>query len=375
MNRNRISALVLAAGFSSRMNRFKPLLPLGDGTVLERVIGLYRSAGIEDIRCVTGHRSDELIPLLRENGVLPVLNDRHAEGMYSSVLAGIESLPPETEAFFLHPADIPLVRRSTLERLLESFERQPRRILHPAFRNDRGHPPLIPRWFVPHIRNWNGRDGLRGLLARHEDQAENVPVADRFVLMDLDTPEEYQNLLHEMASYDFPNFEECRTLMTEVLKVDERIWNHCKAVSRIAMKLGIALNQEGRGINLDLVRAAGLLHDAAKSEPDHARAGANLLRKMGYPEVAQAVSRHMDAGIQKDHPPCEAEIVYLADKLVQGDRRVDLKERFDRKTAKYGHDPEARVAIARRKADALDIQGRIEESARKSLAAILDKTP
>jgi CTP:molybdopterin cytidylyltransferase MocA len=76
-----ISAIILAAGYSSRMGAFKPLLPFGDTTVMERSIALFRRAGIRDIRVVVGHNSSELLPLLKRLQALPLLNERYQEGM------------------------------------------------------------------------------------------------------------------------------------------------------------------------------------------------------------------------------------------------------------------------------------------------------
>ena len=55
-----IAAIVLAAGYSSRMGRFKPLLPIGHATALDRVIDLFLAAGIVEINVVTGHRAEAI---------------------------------------------------------------------------------------------------------------------------------------------------------------------------------------------------------------------------------------------------------------------------------------------------------------------------
>ena len=56
----RITGVILAAGFSSRMEgEFKPLLPLGTETIIERVVRLFQGNGIDDIRVVIGHRRAE----------------------------------------------------------------------------------------------------------------------------------------------------------------------------------------------------------------------------------------------------------------------------------------------------------------------------
>lgn len=69
-----VTAVVLAAGYSSRMGEFKPLLPLGEVTVLERVVTLFHDAGISDVRVVTGHREADLKPRLERLGARAVAN-------------------------------------------------------------------------------------------------------------------------------------------------------------------------------------------------------------------------------------------------------------------------------------------------------------
>ena len=79
---DRITGVILAAGLSSRMKgEFKPLLPLGETTLLERLIRLFQGNGIDHIQVVTGHRAAELIPLLQPLGVQWVRNEDYRAGM------------------------------------------------------------------------------------------------------------------------------------------------------------------------------------------------------------------------------------------------------------------------------------------------------
>jgi molybdenum cofactor cytidylyltransferase len=94
------SALILCGGRSSRMGDFKALLPLGGDTVIERVIRLFREAGIADVTAVLGHRPQSTLPVLERHGVRPVVNDRYDEGMFSSVKAGVRALDRNRSAFF-----------------------------------------------------------------------------------------------------------------------------------------------------------------------------------------------------------------------------------------------------------------------------------
>lgn len=187
-----LAAVVLAAGFSRRMGSFKPLLPFGASTVIERVIATIRGAGVEAIRFVVGWNADSLTPVLDRCAVSWIRNERFADGMYASVQAGVRSLPADVAAFFLMPGDMPLVRHGTLVRLSAEWDAQPGGILYPCHHGRRGHPPLISTQFVPAILREAPPGGLRELLGRHATDARHIEVADPGILADLDTPEEYR---------------------------------------------------------------------------------------------------------------------------------------------------------------------------------------
>jgi molybdenum cofactor cytidylyltransferase len=187
-----LAAVVLAAGYSRRMGAFKPLLPFGSTTVVERVIATIREAGVETIRVVVGWRADHLIPVLERSGVPWVMNERYAEGMYGSVQTGVQSLPAGVSAFFLLPGDMPLVQGATLIRLIADWDARPGGIRHPCHEGKRGHPPLIARAYIPEILRETPSGGLRELLARHAQNAREIECGDPGILTDLDTPDAYR---------------------------------------------------------------------------------------------------------------------------------------------------------------------------------------
>jgi molybdenum cofactor cytidylyltransferase len=189
-----ITALILAAGYSSRMGRFKPLLELGGKTVIERAVCLFRDAGIRDIRVVAGYRSDLLEPLLEQLGVRVIHNPSYDEGMFSSVTAALEDLDETVESFFILPADIPLIHALTVRRLLDFHRHEPDKILVPCFMNRRGHPVLIPSMYREKIRAWRGEGGLRGALGRLGQSVLPLEVDDGNILLDCDTPENYEDM-------------------------------------------------------------------------------------------------------------------------------------------------------------------------------------
>ncbi|MHB8771843.1 MAG: nucleotidyltransferase family protein [Syntrophales bacterium] len=188
------SALILSAGRSSRMEEFKPLLPLGGETLFERVIRLFRQAGIDDVTAVLGHRAESLIPLVERCGVRSVINERYDEGMFSSLRAGVLALDPGRRGFFLLPVDIPLVRPETLRALMAAFRAGTADVCRPCFRGRYGHPPLIATELIPAIAGFDGAGGLRTLLDGWQGRTAAVAVEDPGILVDVDTRDDYERL-------------------------------------------------------------------------------------------------------------------------------------------------------------------------------------
>ncbi len=203
------TGLILAAGFSTRMKRFKPLLPLGHfASVLARVVALWRSAGVEDLVVVSGHRAEEVEAEALRLHCTAVRNPRPEEGMFSSVLTGLRflneaSVPPLWTGVL--PVDIPLIAPQTIRTLLVEAERfggpetekgtgtEAADCLLPECSHKTGHPPLLHRRALPRILAYGGEGGLRG--AMEGLVTVRVPVEDGFLNTDLDTPADYEKAL------------------------------------------------------------------------------------------------------------------------------------------------------------------------------------
>ena len=197
-NRN-LASIILAAGFSTRMYDFKPLLPLGKYTIIENTIENFRQAGITDLTVVLGYRSDDLKPVLERSGVHWVYNKDYAQGMYSSIVAGARFLPESIEACFVLPADMPLVSSQTITSLAAAYSAREAAVVYPSFRGKRGHPPLISANLFPALFDWHGEGGLRRFLAHYESQVCEIQVQDEGILLDADTRADYEHILNVFA--------------------------------------------------------------------------------------------------------------------------------------------------------------------------------
>jgi molybdenum cofactor cytidylyltransferase len=309
------------------MRRFKPLLPLGGATVADHVIATLRGAGAA-VFLVVGHRHDEITARIDKQDITIVYNPDYAQGMFSSIRAGIRRLPPAYRGFFVLPVDIPLVRRATFLRLMETAARSPRNIVYPVFRGKRGHPPLVPAHLAPAILGWGGEGGLKGVLAAREDLAVEVAVADGRILFDIDTPGDYRRLRELFRRDEVPTDAECREILNTICRVTPARIRHSRRVARAAVAIGRALGAAGIPVDLELVRAAALLHDVAKGQPKHDIAGGRQLREMGFGRTGDIVAVHSDLAGGDTGLPLESKVVFLADKLIKGETPVSLKKRY-----------------------------------------------
>ena len=355
--RPRVAGLVVAAGFSSRMGSSKPLLPLGDTTVLGQVLRRLREGGASPLLVVTGHLGEPVGEEARRHGAVPVPNPDDPEGMFTSIRAGVRALEEmNLRGALLLPVDVPLVRPRTVRTLLESFrEREEAEVLVPTFRGERGHPPLLSHRIFGPLVGYRGEGGLRALLALRSDRIREVPVPDRGVLRDMDTPEAYEEI-RRLADRIAPDPEECEALLA-LEGTPERVIRHARAVCRVALALGEPLTAR-LGLDLDLLRAGALLHDLAKGQPRHEARGARRLRALGYRELAVLVGSHKDLPSRSRTP--EAELLYLADKLVEGEGLSSLEARMERMRQRFREDPEAWKAARGRIRRAMRVQDRVE---------------
>ena len=297
MKPDRYAAIILAAGRSSRLGWFKPLVSLGGETLVERAVSLFRAAGLSEILVVVGHRGRELRPVLRKAGVRIIENAGFQEGMLSSVSAGVRGLGSATAAFFVLPVDVPLVRNWTVRRLLAVHEERPGSIVHPCFCGRRGHPPLIPSDLVDAILGGPAAGGLRAVLVRHEERAVGVEVPDRNILFDVNSPAQCEELVHRFRRYAIPTRDECEVLLTSAYGVSEKAMSRSRLVERAARTLGQALCQAGERLDAGLISAGALLHDIARGRQNDI--GARILDEMGFSPVAGVVAAHTDMGVEE----------------------------------------------------------------------------
>jgi len=181
-----IEAIVLAAGFSSRMSNYKMTLPLGEKTVIEHTVDKLLEV-CDNVIVVAGHKANECKKVLNDrNGVTIIENPDYHKGMFVSVQRGVKQLTSET--FFVTPGDQPMISAETLRILLETEGK----IVNPVYKGKKGHPVLFRRNCRKGILSMSEDGILRDFIHSHESNV--VEVEDEGILLDIDTDEDYEEI-------------------------------------------------------------------------------------------------------------------------------------------------------------------------------------
>ncbi len=187
----RLAAVVLAAGRSTRMGGPNKLLAEIRGRPLVRIVVEEALAShAKPVIVVVGHQRGEVEKALAGLPVQFVHNPDFAQGLGTSLKAGIAAVPAEADGAIVCLADMPQVDASLLNRLIAAFD--PDRgalIVMPTVEGKRGNPVLWSRRFFPDLMAIEGDVGARHFIARYGEAVVEVPLEGRAAHVDVDTPE------------------------------------------------------------------------------------------------------------------------------------------------------------------------------------------
>lgn len=193
----RVAAVVLAAGQSRRMGPSNKLLMTIDGEPLvRRTVKTVLASNVSEVVVVTGHMDHEVRAALAGLDVAFVHNPRYAEGLSTSLKAGIKALGPDVAAALVGLGDMPAVTAAHLERLIASFDPEAGRAIGvPVHQGKRGNPVLWARRFFEEMQGVSGDVGAKALIGANESLVYEIEFEDTGVLTDLDTPEQWSDYL------------------------------------------------------------------------------------------------------------------------------------------------------------------------------------
>lgn len=198
-----ISAVVLAAGLSSRMGQLKPLLPFGESTVIEQIVSVLDACSVEEILVVTGYKEKLVADHLEECPVSTVFNPDYESGeMFSSIQTGLRSIHEESDAALIVLGDQPAIEAYVVEKVIFVYLEGKGKLVIPSYKMRRGHPILIDREHWQEILDLDVNQTLRDFFKHHNDEVFHIEVSTPSVLRDMDTKDDYRR---ELAYFEAKN--------------------------------------------------------------------------------------------------------------------------------------------------------------------------
>jgi len=189
-----LSAIVLAAGKSTRMGEPKQLLPIDGKPLLEHILVSLRASKLNEIVVVLGHAADAIRQRVDLHDVKVAENKNYEQGMGSSLGVGVSALAEGTDGVLVVLADQPFVRSETYVQLIDQYRYSKAQVVIPTYRGFRGNPVLLDRSVFPEVMSLNGDIGCRAIFGNHANGITKVAVEDIGILLDIDTKEDFHRL-------------------------------------------------------------------------------------------------------------------------------------------------------------------------------------
>ena len=196
-----LAGVVLAGGRSARMGSPKALLDFRGQPFAVRILEALEALEVKTRLVVVGPDAPRIQPALAGHECLIVENTDVDGGPIASLRAALRALQPlQPSGVLAWPVDLPHVRVTTVERLIETFRRDPAPAVVPTFAKRRGHPVLWGATLFEELLTSDAatRHGARAVLHAHATEIVPVAVDDPAVIDDLNTPEDYERLVREL---------------------------------------------------------------------------------------------------------------------------------------------------------------------------------
>ena len=188
-----ISAILLAAGESKRMNGENKLTKLIDGIpLIKHSVDNILKSSINEIIIITGHQSDNIKKIIDKNNKIKFFyNHNYKSGMASSIKVGLNNLSNETKFFFICLADMPLVNKEIYNQLIAQSKNK--EIIVPTFKGQMGNPVLFSISMKNRIINIDGDSGAKKILKENKDKILNFEIIDDSIIKNYNTIENFIN--------------------------------------------------------------------------------------------------------------------------------------------------------------------------------------
>lgn len=193
-----VSAVVLAAGLSTRMGRNKLLLNFKDKPLIARLVDTLLGSKIDEVIVVLGHEIEKVRAELQGKPVRLVHNPDYREGLSTSVRTGVDAVSPDADGIMICLADQPLLEPADVNQIVAAFadaKKVNKSIVVPFFEGERGNPVILDASLRVAILGIVGDVGCKGVIKRYPEKVYALEMENDHVVRDVDDVKAYERLV------------------------------------------------------------------------------------------------------------------------------------------------------------------------------------
>lgn len=195
----RVSAIVLAAGLSSRMQgQQKLFLPYRNKTIFEQVVAELLASKASEVIIVSSPLTHERIKSMSLPGITLVSNPDHTQGMTTTIQKGVQAAGQDADGYLICLGDMPRITSEEYDQLIKAFAssyaEDSKAILLPFHQGQKGNPVIFSSSYRNAILTHQDMEGCRGIVQSNKTHLTKVPMTTDHVLVDVDTPRDYEGL-------------------------------------------------------------------------------------------------------------------------------------------------------------------------------------
>ena len=192
-----ISAIILAAGLSKRMKLGnKLLLKKKNTTIIQKTFKNIKSSKVDEIIIVLGKDPEIFKREIKDKNVIFTINQKYPTGMSSSIKQGLEKVDERSIATLICLADMPLVKTSTYNKIIDTFYKNREKNIIPYFENKKGNPVLFNNFFFKKLKMIKGDNGAKFFIKKNFENFLKLAVTDQGVIKDIDNTARYYSFLN-----------------------------------------------------------------------------------------------------------------------------------------------------------------------------------
>ena len=192
-----ISAIILAAGSSNRMKLGnKLLLKKNNTTIIQKTFQNIKSSKVNEIIIVLGKDPEIFKKEIKDKNITFTINQNYHTGMSSSIKKGLEKIDQRSIATLICLGDMPLIKTSTYNKIIDTFYKNKEKNIIPYFENKKGNPVLFNKFFFKKLKMVEGDNGAKFFIKKNFESFLKLEVIDQGVIKDIDNDEQYYSFLN-----------------------------------------------------------------------------------------------------------------------------------------------------------------------------------